>query len=127
EGRALEWRDNANASVPIVSDRLANVNGSVEGSQVDTHQSIWNPASQAGAWNGAVGFADGHIERVQSSEIEAGGIIVNGISNTRGDNIFSPGDGAFQGVSSSVATRQGLSAHMAVRAATQTVLVAPGP
>ncbi|MEM1207709.1 MAG: prepilin-type N-terminal cleavage/methylation domain-containing protein [Planctomycetota bacterium] len=128
EGRCFEWRDNANSTVPIVSDRLIESDTRVvNDNDVSSHGSIWNQPDNAGNWNGAIAFADGHVAGQQSSELEIGSVRMNGATNNAADNIFSTSENAFGGFSSDVNVRQGLSVEMSVRAFVPTRYPAPGP
>lgn len=117
-GRVAEWRDNANSTVPIVSDRLTNYTG-VTGNTPSTHNSIWDQPDERGAWSGAIGFADGHVERATTSELASNTVRMNNSTNTNADNIFgTPGtEQAFTG-----GINPTHSAMMVVRANNQTQL-----
>ncbi|MEM1212523.1 MAG: prepilin-type N-terminal cleavage/methylation domain-containing protein [Planctomycetota bacterium] len=117
-GRVAEWRDNANSTVPIVSDRLTNY-ADVEGNTPTTHNSIWDQADERGAWSGAIGFADGHIERATTSELDPNGVRMNDATNTNADNIFGT-PGTEQAFTGGINTTH--SSMMVVRANNQTQL-----
>lgn len=127
QSRCVEWRDNANSTVPVVSDRLVDSdNRVVSDNDVTSHASIWNQPDNAGRWNGAIGFADGHVAGQQSSELEIGSVKMNGATNNQADNIFSTSESAFGDFSTDVNVRQGLSVEMSVRAFVPTKYD-PGP
>lgn len=126
-GRCIEWRDNSNSTVPVVSDRLVEYSLPVSDNDAATHVSIWNSADEAGDWNGSIAYADGHVAGEQSSVLEAGTVTMNRSQNAADDNIFTTSDNAFAGVSTDSNVRQGLSVEMAVRAFTQTRYPPPGP
>lgn len=81
EGRAREWRDNANGEALVVSDRLT----SGVANAPETHQSIWT-GDQLG-WKGTLTFNDNHTGFVNSSETENQTNYANEGSDMA-DNIF---------------------------------------
>lgn len=87
-GRTGEWRDTANSSAVVVSDRLT------AGSIGDplTHQSLWSDKG----WKGSITFNDNHVEFSDSSEIEGTKYIK--AAAVLPDNIFAQFSGSEQNV-----------------------------
>ena len=123
-GRCNEWRDTANSTIPIVSDRLLNRQPYTP-SDVSTHQSLWSSPDRPGAWEGAAAFNDGHTDVLTESQIEAGDIKYNGNISTLPDNIFHENDQSVGGLPAG-RLRRSHSAAMIPRSFDQYQLI-PGP
>jgi prepilin-type N-terminal cleavage/methylation domain-containing protein len=89
-GRAHEWRDQANASAVVVSDRLFRNSTSATPSQLNdptTHHSLQS-LDKPGSWTGAVSYNDNHVETYTSSLIDEQFSYANIKINTAPDNLF---------------------------------------
>ncbi len=81
QGRLREWRDTANASAVVVSDRML----SGVSSNVNSIKGLWTKSDQLG-WIGSVSFNDNHTEFVDSPLVE--GTNYGGGNENAPDNIF---------------------------------------
>ena len=66
KGRFDQWRDTADASAVVVSDRLTE-RGATQGAS-ENYESIWTEPGEG--WAGAVSFNDNHTEFVRGADIE---------------------------------------------------------
>jgi prepilin-type N-terminal cleavage/methylation domain-containing protein len=81
-GRQAEWRDNANGSAVLISDRNTQTTNTV---QIDsTEKSVWT--STAGNWTGSTCWGDNHVNFQLSNRLTTT-TIYNSVSQTN-DNLF---------------------------------------
>ncbi len=81
-GRIGEWKDNANGSAVLISDRNTTTTSTV---QIDsTEKSVWT--SGVGNWTGSTCWGDNHVN-FQSSNRLTTTTIYNSVSQTN-DNLF---------------------------------------
>jgi prepilin-type N-terminal cleavage/methylation domain-containing protein len=88
-GRQAEWRDNANGSAVLISDRNTTTTSTLQSDL--TEKSVWT--STPGSWTGSTVWGDNHAVFVLSNRLNTT-TIYNSVSQTN-DNLF---------VSSSTAT-----------------------
>ena len=89
-GRAAEWRDQANASAVVVSDRLFRNSTSATPSQLNTpstHHSLQS-LDDPGTWTGAVSYNDNHTETYKTSLIDEKFKYANVKITSAPDNLF---------------------------------------
>jgi len=102
QGRAYEWRAEANASAVVVSDRLfRNTGAAVATVAADstTHYSLQS-TEQPGQWTGGISFNDNHTETFRTSAIDVQ-LTYAGVRTDGPDNIFNPAQVGNQGLPAS--------------------------
>jgi prepilin-type N-terminal cleavage/methylation domain-containing protein len=81
-GRQAEWRDNANGSAVLLSDRNTTTTNTV---QTDTtEKSVWT--SSAGVWTGSTCWGDNHVNFQLTNRLTTSTIYNS--STTTNDNLF---------------------------------------
>jgi prepilin-type N-terminal cleavage/methylation domain-containing protein len=79
-GRFNQWRDTADSSAVVVSDRL--VSRGAQGDAED-YESIWTEEGEG--WAGAISFNDNHTEFLNSADVEGTDY---GVKSTAPDDLF---------------------------------------